>query len=123
VTASEQKAHRQTLSPIRAPGTLGDWFRTLTVRLLALPREARAQPAPPWAVRLYNAGYDKFRRIAPELASAPAAPPEAVLNATLGVVLARSGELAELLRDRPAEVPVAAMPTPVKKPRGRPRKK
>ena len=89
------KARRKALAATKTATDIGEWFRTLARELAPLP--GRAEKAGPAVVRAFNLGHDQFRRRAPALASAPAAPPSASVDATLGVVLVRSIEIAHLL--------------------------
>ena len=93
------KDRRRTLALARTAPALGDWFRAFARDLAQRP--ARAERADPTVIRAFNLGHDKFRRLAPTLANAPASLPAVTLDATLGVVLVRSVEIAHCCRSRP----------------------
>ena len=89
---------RGKLARATAADELRERFLDLTRHLMGLPKEKRSVKAPLSAVRLYNAGHGRLKTVAPILATDPVGPPVAMPGCTLGVVLARSMEVAARLR-------------------------
>lgn len=96
------KTWRSAVPGCRTPASLGVWFREVAAALHSLPRTDLPRRASAVMIRVFNAGHDKYKKLLPALASAPAAPPAAALDATLGVLLSRSAEIAGQLAPKAA---------------------
>jgi hypothetical protein len=81
-------------------------FLALSEVLRALPASQRTEPAPNFALRLYNTGHGRLNCIAPALVKDPAGPPRATATCMLGVVLSRCAEVAFKLGQPPASAAI-----------------
>jgi hypothetical protein len=98
---------RNQLTRAKTVPELQSGFLALSEVLRALPASQRTEPAPNFALRLYNTGHGRLNRIAPTLVKDPAGPPRATATCMLGVVLSRCVEVAIKL----GQPPVQAVPT------------